>query len=45
MFRLRLTGNIERILALDEVRGERLSLRAKAANDNAQAIMAELRKR
>lgn len=40
-----LTGNIERILALDEVRGERLSLRAKAANDNAQAIVAELRKR
>ena len=38
-----LTETVERILALDEVRGVRLGLRAKAANDSAQAIVADLR--
>ena len=40
-----LTETVERILALDEVRGVRLGLRAKAANDSAQAIVADLRGR
>ena len=40
-----LTGQIKHVLALDEVRGAGLNLRAKAANDRAQTIMADLRKR
>lgn len=40
-----LTGSIERLLSLDQVRGVGMSLRAKVANDNAQAIVAEARKR
>ena len=39
-----LTENVERILALDKVRGMRLGLRAKTANDSAQAIVADLRR-
>ena len=39
-----LTGQIKHVLALDEVRGAGLNLRAKAANDNAEAIMADLRR-
>ena len=38
-----LTGDVERMLALDRVRGVRLGLRAKTANDGAQVIVAELR--
>ena len=40
-----LTGQIKHVLALDEVRGAGLNLRAKAANDTALAILADLRKR
>ena len=40
-----LTRQIKHVLALDEVRGAGLHLRAKAANDTAQAILADLRKR